>query len=489
MFESLSNNFQSLLGRLSGKSRITEANVKDALREVRVALLEADVNLGVARDFINRVKEKALGEDVIKGVDAGQMIVKIISDELVDLMGGPEAAPIGFSEAPPTVILMAGLQGTGKTTTCGKLALRLKKEGRNPLLVAADLQRPAAVDQLETLGRELEVAVHAERDKKPPDVCANAVKKASADGHDVVILDTAGRLHVDDDLMNEVADVAKRTQPHEIFLVLDAMTGQDAVNSAKAFNERLELTGVILTKLDGDARGGAALSVKAVTGKPIKFVGVGEKLDKLDAFHPDRMAERILGMGDVVSLVEKAQEVIDEEEAQAQAEKMFLGSFTLEDFLGMITKIRSMGPMKDLLGMLPGMGNMQGLNIDEKQFDRTQAIIQSMTLKERLHPEVINVSRRSRIARGSGTTVDLVNELLRNFKQMRKMMQQMKKMGVLGNMLDPTRKLKKEKQRELDRMQRLGVNPLDMAQVKAFKQHQQRAERKKARKQKRRKKK
>jgi signal recognition particle subunit SRP54 len=488
MFESLSSGFQNLVKRLGGRSRLTEENVKDALREVRLALLEADVNLGVARDFIKTVRTQALGEDVIKGVDPGQMIIKIISDELTRLMG-PEAAPLTFKDKPPTVILMAGLQGSGKTTTCGKLANRLKKDGKTVMLVAADLQRPAAVEQLKVLGQQLEIPVHAETGRTPPEVCAAAVKRATAEGIDVVILDTAGRLHIDDDLMTEVAEVARLTQPHEIFLVCDAMTGQDAVNSAKAFNERLELTGVILTKLDGDARGGAALSVKAVTGKPIKFVGVGEKLDKLEAFYPERMADRILGMGDVVSLVEKAQEVMDEEEAQAQAEKMFLGSFTLADFLGLLQKVRSMGSIKDLLGMIPGLGSqMQGMNLDEREFDRNQAIIQSMTLKERLHSEILNVSRRQRIAKGSGTSMDQVNGLLRNFKMMRKQMQSMKKLGFLGSMLDPTRSIKREKQKQLDQMQRMGVNPMDLAQVKAFKQHVQREEKRKARKDKARKK-
>ena len=484
MLDSISSGFQNLVRRLGGKGRLTEDNVKDALREVRLALLEADVNLGVARDFIKAVKARALGEDVISGVDPGQMIVKIINDELTSLMG-PEAAPLTFADKPPTVILMAGLQGSGKTTTCGKLAAHLKKQQKKVMLVAADLQRPAAVEQLKVLGRDLEVPVHAEEGKTPPEVCEAAVNRARGESIDVVILDTAGRLHVDDELMTEVAEVASRTKPDEIFLVCDAMTGQDAVNSAKAFNERLELSGVILTKLDGDARGGAALSVKAVTGKPIKFVGLGEKLDKLDVFYPDRMAERILGMGDVVSLVEKAQEVIDEEEAQKQAEKMFLGSFTLADFLDLLQKVRSMGPVKDLLGMLPGMGaQLEGMNIDEREFDRNQAIIQSMTLRERLHPEILNVSRRNRIATGSGTSVEQVNGLLRNFKTMKKQMQSMKKMGFLGGLMDPTKSMRKEKQKELARMERMGVNPMDMAQVKAFKQHMQREKARKARKEK-----
>ena len=489
MFESLSSGFQNLVSRLSGKGKLSETNVKDALREVRLALLEADVNLGVARSFIKSVRERALGEDVISGIDPGQMIIKIIHDELVNLMG-PEAAPLEFAGRPPTVILMAGLQGAGKTTTCGKLANRLKKDGKKVMLVAADLQRPAAVEQLKVLGRELDIPVHAETGKTPPEVCEAAVARAKAESIDVVILDTAGRLHVDAELMNEVAEVAKRTDPTEVMLVCDSMTGQDAVQSVKAFDEQLPLTGVILTKLDGDARGGAALSVKAVTGKPIKFVGVGEKLDKLDVFYPDRLAERILGMGDVVGLVERAQEVIDEEEAQAQAEKMFLGSFTLADFLGLLEKVRSMGSIKDLMGMIPGMGQqMQGLNVDEKEFDRSQAIIRGMTPRERNHPEILNNSRRERIAVGSGVSLDQVNGLLRNFKNMRKQMQAMRKSGLLGNLMDPSRTLKKEKQRELDRMRKMGVNPMDMQQVKAFKQHVNKEAARKARKEERRRKK
>jgi signal recognition particle subunit SRP54 len=417
------------------------------------------------------------------------MIVKIIHDELVRIMG-PEAVPLQFASSAPTVILMAGLQGAGKTTTCGKLARRLQKDGKKVMLVAADLQRPAAVEQLKVLGNDLGVPVHAEVGKSPPEVCANAVQLAKTQRIDVVILDTAGRLHIDDALMTEVEEVARRTSPHEVFLVCDAMTGQDAVLSAKAFNDRLPLSGVILTKLDGDARGGAALSVKSVTGKPIKFVGMGEKLDKLDVFYPERMAERILGMGDVVSLVERAQEVMDEDEAQAQAEKMFLGSFTLSDFLGLMEKVKSMGSIKDLLGMLPGMGSqLQGMNIDEREFDRSRAIIESMNARERAHPEILSMSRRERIARGSGTTVDQVNGLLRNFKNMQKQMQAMKKSGLLGGLLDPTRGMRKEKQRELDRMKRMGVNPMDLKQVKAFKQFVGKEAARKARKEKSRRKK
>jgi signal recognition particle subunit SRP54 len=487
MLDTISKGFQSLLSKFAGKSRITEDNVKEALREVRLALLEADVNLTVARDFIARVKEKAVGVEVLSGVNAGQMIIKIIHDELVELMGA-SAAPLTFAPTAPTVILMAGLQGSGKTTTCGKLALILKKQGKSVMLVAADLQRPAAVEQLRVLGRDLEVPVFTEANVTPPLVCEHAVAQARAEGKDVVILDTAGRLHVDDALMTEVAEVAKRTNPHEVFLVCDSMTGQDAVNSAKAFDERLPLTGVILTKLDGDARGGAALSVKAVTGKPIKFVGLGEKLDKLDVFHPDRMAERILGMGDVVSLVEKAQEVIDQDEAREQAEKMFVGSFNLDDFLRLLGKIKGMGSLKDLLGMIPGLGQSMGnMPIDEEELPRSEAIILSMTPVERYHPEVLNTSRRERIAAGAGVTLEDVNELMRGFKEMKKQFSEFRKMGILGNILDPTRKIKKEKERELERMKKMGVNLFDPTQVKAFRQFSERKARQEARREKRRK--
>jgi len=487
MFDSLTKGFQNLLKRFSGDTKLNADNIQEALREVRMALLEADVNLQVIRDFLAKVREKALGLEVLEGVNPGQMLVKVISDELTVLMGG-EAVPLLRSDRPPTVILMAGLQGAGKTTTCGKLAARLMKDKRRVLLVAADLQRPAAVEQLKVLGASLGVTVHAEQGVQPPEVCARAVERARKEGFDTVILDTAGRLHVDDALMTEVADVARRTTPHEVLLVCDAMTGQDAVNSARAFDQRLPLTGVILTKLDGDARGGAAMSLRAVTGKPIKFVGTGEKSDRLEPFHPQRMAERILGMGDVVGLVERAQEVINADEAKAQAEKMFLGSFTLEDFLGMIEKVRSMGPLKDILGMLPGMGGqLEGLDVNEKEFDRSRAIIQSMTTKERATPEIVNASRRERIARGSGTKPEDVDELLRNFRGLKKQMQSMRKMGMLGGLLDPARGLRKEKQRELERMQTMGVNPLDPQQVRAFRAHLDREERAKARKDRKRK--
>jgi signal recognition particle subunit SRP54 len=474
MFEGLTKGFQGLFARFAGQKTLTEDNVKEALRDVRMALLEADVHLGVVRDFLGKVKDKALGLQITEGVDPGQMLVKVVHDELAALMG-PESRPLTF-ESRPLVILMAGLQGAGKTTTCGKLALYLRKHHKKSvLLCAADLQRPAAVEQLKVLGRDLDIPVFAETGVRAPDVCAHAVAEARAKSYDVVILDTAGRLHVDDALMNEIAEVAAKTSPHEVFLVCDAMTGQDAVNSAKAFNDRLPLTGIVLTKLDGDARGGAALSVKSVTGKPVRFVGLGEKLDKLDLFHPPRMADRILGMGDVVSFVEKAQEVIDQNEAREQAEKMFLGSFTLDDFLRLLQKIKKMGSIKDLLGMIPGLGaQMQNMPVDEKEFVRSEAIIQSMTPQERMFPEILGDSRRKRVAKGAGVDLEAVHDLMRSFREMKKQFQDLRKMGVLGGLLDPTRRLKKEKEQELLRMKKLGVNLFDTEQVRAYRQYSQR---------------
>jgi signal recognition particle subunit SRP54 len=487
MFESLTKGFQGLFSKLAGSKALTEENVKEAMREVRTALLEADVNLAVVRDFTSRVKEKALGLAVTEGVDPGQMLVKVVHDELTAFMG-PEAVPLSFDHK-PLVVLMAGLQGAGKTTTCGKLALWIRKRHKKSvLLCAADLQRPAAVEQLKVLGRDLDVPVHAETGLSAPEVCARAVARAKAEGIDVVVLDTAGRLHVDDALMREIAEVAAKTSPHEVFLVCDAMTGQDAVNSAKAFDSKLALTGVVLTKLDGDARGGAALSVKSVTGKPVRFVGLGEKLDKLDLFHPARMADRILGMGDVVSFVEKAQEVVDQGEAREQAEKMFLGSFNLDDFLKLLQKIKKMGSLKDLMGMIPGLGaQMENMPVDEKEFVRFEAIMQSMTAEERMFPEILGDSRRKRVAKGSGVSLDDVHELMRNFREMKKQFQELRKMGVLGGLLDPTRRMKKDKERELLKMKKMGVNLFDMEQVRAYRQFSQRQAKAEARRAKRRK--
>jgi len=435
MFEALTDRLTQSFSFFRGKKELTEENIDEGLREVRSALLEADVHFQVARDFTTRVRERALGAERVKGVEASDQFVHAVNSELVELMG-PEDAALSFAKTGPTVILMAGLQGAGKTTTCAKLAKLLReKHLKRPLLVAADVKRPAAVEQLRVLGRQIDIPVFHEEGATPPKVCAEGVKAARAGSHDVVILDTAGRLHVDDELMNEVAEIARVTSPHNQLLVVDAMTGQDAVNSAKAFHERLALSGVILTKMDGDARGGAAVSLKAITGCPILFTGTGEKIDDLDAFHPERMAGRILGMGDVVGLVEEAQQKISEDEAQASFEKMVLGSFTLEDMLAQLRMIRRLGPMKKVLGMMPGMGKLADqVNVDDKQMNRLEALFTSMTPMERLRPDLLDMSRRRRVARGAGQDVGAINELLKRFKEMKQMMKQMNKMG-LGSMM------------------------------------------------------
>jgi signal recognition particle subunit SRP54 len=437
MFETLTKRLSGAFSSLRGKGELTEDNIQDGLRDVRAALLEADVHFKVARDLVGRVQERALGDEKLKGVDASEQFVHAFHAELVELMG-PEGASLTLAKAPePTVILMAGLQGAGKTTTCAKLARLLReKHGKRPLMVAADIKRPAAVEQLKVLGRGLDVPVFHEAGLAAPEVCARGVAEAKRTGADVVILDTAGRLHVDDELMGELALIAERTSPHNQVLVVDAMTGQDAVRSAEAFHQRLELSGVILTKLDGDARGGAAVSLKAVTGRPILFVGTGEKSEDLDAFQPERMAGRILGMGDVVGLVEQAQEKITEEEAQASYEKLVMGSFTLEDMLAQLRMIKKLGPMKKVLGMMPGMSGMMDQldDVDDKRMIHMEALFTSMTAKERLHPEILDMSRRRRIARGAGQEVGAVNELLKGFKSMQKMMKQLGKMGLGAGM-------------------------------------------------------
>jgi len=433
MFESITKNLKDALRHLGGRGRLSDRNMQDGLREVQRALLEADVNYKVVKDFIGRVREKAVGEKVVRSINPSQQIIKIVHDELVALMG-PIDHQIRFAAEGPTVIMMCGLQGGGKTTTCGKLALMLQKQGRKPLLVAADLQRPAAIDQLEVVGGGIDVPVYAERDGNPVKVCRNAVKHAAKNGLDTIILDTAGRLHVDDELMKELTQIDNKVQPQQVFLVCDAMTGQDAVNSAKEFNDRLELDGVILTKLDGDARGGAALSVKAVTGVPIKFCGVGEKLDRIEEFHPDRMAGRILGMGDVVSLVERAQDTIDQEEAMKQQEKLLKGQFTLDDFKNQLGQVKKMGNMKDVMGMIPGMSEMADMGDAETDVTRIQGIINSMTPEERRNPNVIDISRRRRIAAGSGTDPSDVNQLLKQFHAMQGMMKQMASMSTWDRM-------------------------------------------------------
>jgi len=463
MFESLTEKFNSVFKSLSGRGRITEANISDAMREVRKALLEADVNYSVVKKFCKDVAQAALGADVIKSLHPGQVMIKIVNDELTKLMG-PVDTKIYFVSPGPTVIMLAGLQGGGKTTTAAKLAKYLVSKGKKPLLVADDLQRPAAIDQLTVLGEQLEIDVYSEQSKNAVKVAKNGVKHARANGHDVVVLDTAGRLHIDQDMMAEVADVAKAVTPQQIYLVCDAMTGQDAVNSAKEFNERLELDGVILTKLDGDARGGAALSVKAVTGKPIKFIGVGEKLDKLEEFHPDRMASRILGMGDVVSLVEKAQEHFEVEEAVKMQKKMAKGSFGFDDFLKQMQAVKKMGGIKDLMKMMPGMaGQADDLDLDGAELGQMEAIVHSMTLQERRDPELIDLSRRRRIAAGAGVQVHDVSGLVKTFKRSRDMLKKLSggalgglkslfsgglNMGAISQMMSSGRKIKQRSKRK-----------------------------------------
>ena len=431
MFESLTQRLSSAFSGLRGASELTEENISEGLRDVRAALLEADVHFKVARDFCERVRERALGAEVVKGVSAADQFVHACHQELVELMG-PEDARLEFAKGGPTVILMAGLQGAGKTTTCAKLAKLLKeKHQRRPLLVAADVKRPAAVEQLRILGERIGVPVHHTEGAAAPQVCADGLALAKRQAYDVVILDTAGRLHVDEEMMAEVGEIAARTSPHNQVLVVDAMTGQDAVRSAEAFHERLALTGVILTKLDGDARGGAALSIKAVVGRPILFAGMGEKVEDLDAFSPERMAGRILGMGDVVGLVEKASEQISEDEARASYESMVMGRFTLEDMLAQLRMIKKLGPMKKVLGMIPGMSQLGDLDLaDDNRMVHLEALFTSMTPSERLHPELIDMSRRRRIARGAGQEPNAVGDLLKSFKGMQRMMKEMNKMGL-----------------------------------------------------------
>jgi signal recognition particle subunit SRP54 len=463
MFDALTEKFNNVFRTLTNRGRITEANISDAMNDVRKALLEADVNYHVVKQFCKDVRQAAIGAEVIKSLHPGQVMVKIVNDELTKLMG-PEDSKIYFVSPGPTVVLLAGLQGSGKTTTAGKLGKYIVSKGKKTLLVAADLQRPAAIEQLVTLGQQLSIDVYSEPGSKDPvKVAKKAVNHAKSNGYDVVILDTAGRLHVDEEMMTEVANVAKATSPHQIFLVCDAMTGQDAVNSAKEFNERLELDGVILTKLDGDARGGAALSVKAVTGKPIKFIGVGEKLDKLEEFHPDRMASRILGMGDVVSLVEKAQEQFDAAEAAKMQQKMAKGTFGFDDFLKQMQTVRKMGGLADMLKMLPGMGGkMAGMDIDDQQMVKIEAIIHSMTLEERKNPDIINPSRRRRIAAGSGTDQYDVSGLIKTFERSRGMLKALSGgamggfktlltgggMDAIGSMMSQGRKIKQRSRRK-----------------------------------------
>ncbi|TFZ39596.1 signal recognition particle protein [Soehngenia longivitae] len=424
IFESLSEKLQNSLDKLRGKGKITEKDLDLALREVRLALLEADVNYKVVKDFISDIKARALGSEVLESLNPGQQVIKIVYDELTNLMGEKEEK-LNFSSKPPTIILMCGLQGSGKTTTSGKLAFNLKKQNKRPLLVACDVYRPAAIKQLEVVGEKVGVPVFSMgTNVNPVDIAKAGIEHATKNGNDVVIIDTAGRLHIDTDLMEEIFTIKNVTNPNEILLVLDAMTGQDAVNVAETFNEKLDITGVVLTKMDGDARGGAALSLRSVTHKPIKFVGMGEKLDQLEPFYPDRMASRILGMGDVLGLIEKAQASFDEKKALELEKKMRNASFTLDDFLDQLEQMKNMGPLSEVLEMIPGIGSKQlkGLNVDEKELVKIEAIIKSMTKKERSNPDIIDSSRRQRIAKGSGTSIQDVNKLLKQFKETKKLM-------------------------------------------------------------------
>ena len=439
MFESLSDKLDLIFKKLRGQGVMTEENIKEALREVRLVLLEADVNFKVVKDFIEKVRERAIGSQVLQSLTPGQQVIKIVHDELVSLMGGGADNSLDLAAKPPLAIMMVGLQGAGKTTTCGKLARYLKGERRRPLLVPADVYRPAAIEQLKTLGRQLSLEVFdAKADQDPVDICREALKYAGLSGFDTVIFDTAGRHQIDDYLMNELVRIKEEVQPREILFVADAMTGQEAVNVAGGFNERLDITGVVLTKLDGDAKGGAALSIKAVTGKPVKFVGLGEKLDALEVFHADRLVSRILGMGDVLSLVEKAHAVFDEKEAARLQQKLKKSQFDLEDFKNQLQQIKKMGSIESLMGMIPGMGKMmkqmQGAQPGEKDLKRIEAIIDSMTRVERANHTIINGSRRLRIAKGSGTTVQEVNQLLKRFAEAQRMMKQLQKLGPKGLM-------------------------------------------------------
>lgn len=433
MFESITEKLQSVFKKLSGQSRLSEKNIQDGLREVRLALLEADVNYKIVKEFIESVTRRAVGKDVIDSITPAQQIIKIVHDELVNLMG-PVESGVKFASVPPTIFMLVGLQGCGKTTTCAKLARHLARKSRRPLLVAADVQRPAAIEQLQSLGKQLNIPVYTERGATPPKICQGSLQFARENNLDCIILDTAGRLHINQELMDELKTISDRLKPHYILLTADAMTGQDAVNSAKAFDEWLPLTGVVLTKMDGDARGGAALSIKAVTGKPIKFVGVGEKIDNFEEFYPERMASRILGMGDVVSLVEKAQENMDAAKAKKLEEKLRKNKLDLQDFLEQLQQIQKMGSFKDILAMVPGMGGaVKNMDIDDQHIKKIEAIIQSMTPYERENPEVIDIKRRNRIAKGSGSQPGDVSRLIKQFNDMQKMMKNMPKMGKMMN--------------------------------------------------------
>ncbi len=434
MFESLSDKLTNAFKKFKNKGKLTEADVKEGMREIKLALLEADVNFKVVREFIKTVTERAVGADVLESLVPAQQIVKIVNEELTNMMGGSQSK-LTIASKPPTVIMMVGLQGAGKTTHAGKLAGMYKKQGKRPLLVACDVYRPAAIKQLEILGEKLELPVFSMGDKvSPVEIAKEALKHAERHGHDMVFIDTAGRLHIDEALMGELIGIKEAVNPTEILLTVDAMIGQDSVNVAQTFNEQLDITGVILTKLDGDTRGGAALSIRHVTGKPIKFIGVGEKLDAIEPFHPDRMASRILGMGDVLSLIEKAEQAYDEKKAAELEQKLRQSTFTLDDYLDQFQQVRNMGSLESLLGMMPGVkpGALKDAKIDEKALGRVEAIIKSMTPGERTKPEIINASRKKRIAAGSGTSVEEVNRLLKQFDQVQKLVKQFANPGKKG---------------------------------------------------------
>ncbi|NLC42790.1 MAG: signal recognition particle protein [Clostridiales bacterium] len=428
-FESLTDKLQSAFKKLTGKGKLNEKDVKEAMREVKMALLEADVNFMVVKDLIKKITERAVGSEIMESLTPGQQVVKVVNEELTSLMGGTQSKVVMASK-PPTILMMVGLQGAGKTTHAGKLANYFKKQGKSPMLVACDIYRPAAIKQLQVVGDRVKTPVFERGQTDPVSIVREALEYSKEHQHDMVIIDTAGRLHINEELMDELKAIKGEVRPHEILLVVDAMTGQDAVTVAQSFNEQLGIDGLILTKLDGDTRGGSALSAKAVTGKPIKFIGIGEKLDDLEVFHPDRMASRILGMGDVLSIIEKAQANIDLIKAQEMEKKLRTQSFTLDDYLEQLEQVKNMGSMQDILNMIPGMGKKLGnVQLDEKQIPRTQAIIQSMTPKERTNPSIINASRRKRIAIGSGTRIQDVNQLLKSYEELKKMMKQMTDMN------------------------------------------------------------
>ncbi len=426
MLESLSDKLDAVLRKLKGKGLLKEEDLETALKEIRLALLEADVNFRVVKDFVQKIKAKATGKEILESLTPGQQVVKIVHEELCTLLGTSHAK-IALSPNPPTILMMVGLQGSGKTTTAAKLAGIFKKEGRRPMLVACDLQRPAAIDQLITLGKQLDVRVfHSKESKDPVTLAQESVRKAKLDAQDILILDTAGRLHIDDRLMEELSTIKNVIIPKETLFVADAMTGQDAVTMAQQFNEKIGIDGIILTKMDGDARGGAALSIRSITDRPIKFIGVGEKIDMLEPFYPDRVASRILGMGDVLSLIDKAQQNFDQKEAEKLQDRIMADSFTFDDLREQLRKVRSMGPIENLLGMIPGMGKLKNINVDEKEFIKVEAIINSMTKKEKINHNVLNGSRRKRIARGSGTTVADVNRVIKQYIELKKMLKRFK---------------------------------------------------------------